>query len=111
MKIHKIIGPGQLEGVYHECMEIEFHENKIEYESEPELYIYYEGKILKKKYRPDFRVMKSIIVEIKANDALAARDEAQLINSLKISKCNIGILINFGEKSLKYRRFINSRKE
>jgi len=55
---------------------------------------------------PDFIVFGDIVLEIKAQKMLSKDDEAQIINSLKSSRHEIGLLINFGETSLKFRRFI-----
>lgn len=107
MEVHKIIGPGYLEAVYQECLEIEFTERKLPFIAQPQLEIYYKGKELKKFYIPDFILFKEIVVELKAEKALTEVDEAQIINSLKISRHKIGLLINFGEKSLRFKRFIN----
>lgn len=106
MEVHREMGPGFLEAVYHECLEIEFKARNIPYISKPQLNIFYKEKQLKKYYVPDFLVYKEIIVEIKAERCLTKEDEAQIISSLKSSKKKIGLLINFGELSLKFRRFI-----
>lgn len=108
MEVHRIMGPGHLEAVYQECLEIEFEENSIPFISKPKLELYYKGRKLQKYYVPDFKVFEQYIVELKAENALTKVDEAQIINSLKTSKHEIGLLINFGEASLRYRRFINS---
>lgn len=107
IEVHKIIGPGYLEAVYQECLEIEFKEREFPFIAQPQLQIYYKGKKLKKFYIPDFVVFGEIILEIKAEKALNEVDEAQIINSLKISRHKIGLLINFGEKSLRFKRFVN----
>ena len=108
MEIHRIISPGHLEAVYHECLEIEFRKRNISYISKPKLEIYYKEEKLKKFYTPGFLVYKEIVLEIKSSKSLTEVDEAQIINSLKISRQEIGLLINFGELSLKFKRFINS---
>ena len=108
MEVHRIIGPGHLEAVYHECLEIEFRKRNIPYISKPKLEIYYKEEKLKKFYTPDFMVYKEIVLEIKSSKSLTEVDEAQIINSLKISRQEIGLLINFGELSLKFKRFINT---
>jgi len=107
MEVHKIIGPGHLEAVYQECLEIEFGRRKIPFVLQPQLEIYYKEKKLKKFYIPDFIVFKGIVLEIKAEKSLTNIDKAQIINSLKISRHKIGLLINFGEESLRFKRFIN----
>ncbi len=65
MEVHDEIGPGCLEAVYHECLEIEFHLRNIPYISYPKLKICYKNQYLKKYYIPDFSVYDKIIVEMK----------------------------------------------
>lgn len=107
MEVHNIIGPGKLEAVYQECLEIEFKKRTIAFIAQPQLKIYYKEIELKKYYIPDFIVFGEIVLEIKAAKTLAKEDEAQIINSLKISHHKIGLLVNFGETSLRFKRFIN----
>ncbi len=107
MEVHRIIGPGHLEAVYQECLEIEFKLRKIPFISQPQLKIFYKDYKLKKYYVPDFIVYHEVVVEIKAESSLTKIDEAQIINSLFISRHNTGLLLNFGEESLRYRRFKN----
>ena len=106
-EVHRIIGPGHLEAVYQECLRIEFDEREIPYVSQPQLQIYYKDKKLQKSYIPDFVVFGEITVEIKAEKALTRVDEAQILNSLKISRHKVGLLFNFGEESLRVKRFVN----
>lgn len=107
MEVHRIIGPGHLEAVYQECMEIEFDLRKIPFVSQPRLEIFYKNQKLQKFYVPDFIVYNELVVEIKAEKSLTSIDEAQLINSLIISRHKIGLLLNFGEESLRYKRFVH----
>ncbi|MCP4267845.1 MAG: GxxExxY protein [Candidatus Brocadiaceae bacterium] len=107
MEVHKFIGPSLLEAVYHECLEIEFGEQNIPFHSQSRLDIFYKERKLKKYYIPDFLVFHEIVLEIKAEKCFTKQDEAQIINSLKISKHRVGLLINFGEESLRFKRFIN----
>ena len=106
-RTHAIIGPKHLEAVYHECLEIEFKLRQILFASQPRLEIFYKNKKLKKFYIPDFIVYEGVIVEIKAEKSLTKVDDAQLINSLAISRHKVGLLLNFGEESLKYKRFVS----
>lgn len=108
MEVHRIIGPGHLEAVYHECLEIEFRMRNIPFISKPKLEIFYKEEKLKKFYVPDFMVYKDIVLEIKSERILTKVDEAQIINSLKISRHEIGVLINFGGLSLNFKRYINT---
>ena len=107
MEVHNIVGPGHLEAVYQECMEIEFELRKISFTSQPRLEIFYKDRKLKKFYVPDFIVCNEVVVEIKAEKSLTRVDEAQLINSLAISRHSVGLLLNFGEESLRYKRFVS----
>ncbi len=107
MEVHRIVGPGHLEAVYQECLKIELKLRNIPFISQPRLEIFYKEQKLKKYYVPDFIVYNEVVVEIKAEQSLSKVDEAQLINSLIISHHNTGLLLNFGEESLRYRRFKN----
>jgi len=106
MEVHNQMGAGHLEAVYQECLEIEFKLQGILFISKPTLSLYYKTRKLKKFYVPDFIVLDDIVLEIKAQKMLTNDDEAQVINSLKSSRHEIGLLINFGEPSLKFKRFI-----
>ena len=106
MEVHRAMGPGYLEAVYQECLEIEFGLRKIPFNSKPKIQSYYKNRELKKYYFPDFLVYNEIVLEIKAEKSLTKVDEAQIINSLKNSRKKIGLLLNFGESSLKNKRFV-----
>lgn len=104
-EVHRRLGPGFLEPVYLEALELEFTERSIPYLREPELPILYRGHRLKAHYRPDFICYDSLIVESKALPRLSGTEEAQIINYLKASRFPVGLLLNFGTRSLTYRRF------
>jgi GxxExxY protein len=106
MEVHRILGPGHLEAVYHEALELELSLRGIPFEHKPELSIDYKGYTLKKRYYPDLRVRGQIVVELKACSGLYPIDDAQIINSLTCSHHALGLLINFGEASLKWKRFV-----
>ena len=110
IEVHKELGSGFLEAVYQEAMEKEFTYQEIPYKSQPLVRIEYKGKPLKKKYEPDFICYDEVIVEIKTMDKLSGVEHAQIINYLKASKIGIGLLINFGSKSLEHKRFVYSFK-
>ena len=105
-EVHNVLGAGFLEAVYQEALELEFQIRNIPYQREVKLDIYYKGNLLKKYYEADFICFDSIIVELKALSSLASEHEAQLLNYLKATEFKVGYLINFGEKSLKYKRMI-----
>jgi len=107
MDVHSIMGPGRLEAVYHEALEIEFDLRRVSYVSKPRVDIEYKDYKLKSYYIPDFLVLNEVVVEIKAESALTKVDEAQIINRLKCCGKKVGLLINFGESSLRWKRFVN----
>jgi GxxExxY protein len=108
MEVHKELGSGFLEAVYQEALEREFTYQEIPYKSQPPVRIKYKGEPLKKKYEPDFICYDEVIVEIKAMDKLSSNEHAQIINYLKASELKVGLLINFGSKSLEHKRFVYS---
>ena len=73
MEVHRVLGPGYLEAVYQEALEIEFDLRGIPYKSQPEIRLEYKGRVLRKTYRPDFLVFDRIVLEIKAQSALGSR--------------------------------------
>ena len=109
MKVHQALGPGFLESVYAEALQIELNKAEIPNERETKLSVWYEGKLLNKYFRADFVCYNSIILELKATKFLIEADYRQTLNNIKATNFQLGILINFGEPSLKYRRIINSR--
>ncbi len=108
-EVHKILGNGFLEPVYQEALAIEFTTRKIPYEKEKELRITYKGQQLTKKYIADFICYNQIIIELKALTQLTPDHEAQLLNYLNATGHKLGILINFGEASLTFKRLANTR--
>jgi len=106
MEVHRELGPGFLEAVYQEALELEFQEQFIPHEREKPLSIFYKGTKLNRSYSSDFLCYDKIIVELKALSQLNSDHESQLINYLKATKLRLGILINFGAKSLEYKRMI-----
>ena len=102
MEVHKSLGCGFLEPVYQEAFELELAARSIPFVAQLELPLYYRQQRLRKTYLVDFLVYNQIIVEIKALDCLSSRDEAQLINYLKASGMEVGLLINFGAEKLEW---------
>ena len=106
MEVHKELGCGFLEAVYQEALEREFVSQGVRFKSQPVIEISYKGKVLNKTYQPDFICFGEIVIEIKALSKLSGLEEAQLINYLKATRLQVGLLINFGAKSLEYKRFV-----
>ena len=107
MEVHNDLGCRFLEAVYQEAFEIELQNQKIPYTREQEIEIYYKEIQLNKKSRADFICFDKIIVELKALSQLSSENEAQVLNYLKATNLKVGLLINFGSKSLQYKRFVN----
>jgi len=99
MEVYNEMGPGFLEEVYQECMELEMSLRKIPFKSQLPLELWYKRQKMTKFYKPDLYVFDCIIVELKAQKALTNRDEAQLLNYLKGSRVKVGYLLNFGHDS------------
>ncbi len=106
MEVHLNLGPGLLEIVYKDALEYEFQMNKIPYEREKEFLVEYKNKILSHKFYADFVVYENIILEVKAVRGLAEDFTKLVLNYMALAKSKLGILINFGEDSLKYKRFV-----
>lgn len=106
MVVHKELGCDFLEPVYQEGLELEFISQKIPYKREEKIEIFYKKQLLSKYYIADFICYNKIIVEIKALSDLTTTHEAQILNYLKATQCKVGLLINFGKKSLEYKRFV-----
>ena len=110
MEVHRELGPGFLELVYQEAVGIEFQQRDITFEREVELQLVYKGRALGSTYRADFVCFGDVVVEVKAVRQLGPVDEAQVLHYLKASGLRTGLLLNFGAKSLEYRRFAHSGK-
>jgi GxxExxY protein len=106
MEVHKLLGKGFLEIVYKDALEYEFSSNNIPYEREQEFSIQYKSKILPHKYYADFVLYNNIILEIKAVNGIIDEFVKQTLNYLAVSKCKLGLIVNFGEESLKYKRVV-----
>ncbi|HTP08144.1 MAG TPA: GxxExxY protein [Anaerolineae bacterium] len=96
IEVHKELGPGFLEAVYQEALEIELQSRDIPFESQKPLPIRYKGRLLKKEYVADLVCYGKIIVELKSIKELSEKEEAQTLNYLKATGLRLGLLINFG---------------
>jgi GxxExxY protein len=109
IEVHRVLGHGFLEAVYQEALAREFTGRGIPYAREVPLPIWYKGQTLDCSYRADFLCYGEVIVELKALARLCGIEEAQLINYLKATALEVGLLVNFGAPSLEYKRFVFSR--
>jgi GxxExxY protein len=109
MEVHQQLGCGFLEAMYQEALALEFAARALPYRREVELPVFYREQRLKTMYRADFVCFDSVIVEVKALAKLSGIDEAQVLNYLRASGNEIGLILNFGAKSLEQRRFVFSK--
>lgn len=109
MEVHRRLGPGFLESVYEEALAIELSLKKISYERQKQLPVIYRGKVIK-DFICDFFIENQVIVELKAIKQLNEIEKIQVISYLKASEIELGLLINFGSRSLEYKRLIQSTK-
>jgi GxxExxY protein len=108
MEVHKLLGNGFQEVIYQRALEEEFAIQKVPAKREFEMYISYKQKIVGTR-RVDFFVDEAVSVEIKALTKLEDVHLTQAINYLEAYNLEIGMLINFGAKSLEYKRLINPK--
>jgi GxxExxY protein len=106
MDIHSTLGMGLKEVNYKDAMELEFKANNIPYEREKKYKVFYKGKVLSHPYVADFLVFNAFILEIKSAQAINQAHIAQTLSYLNVSSTKLGIIINFGEKSLKFQRIV-----
>ncbi len=110
MEVHNTIGCGFTEPIYQEAFEEELRLRGIPYQREKTFNIVYKGKVLKKEFRPDFICYDEIIVELKAVQDIVDEYYSQVYNYLKATGLRLGMLINFGKKSLEYKRIPCDKK-
>ena len=108
MEVHKELGSGFLEQVYQEALEREFKETGVPYKREVRLRIKYKGEFLQKEYIADFICYDKIIVELKTVSQITEAHKCQVLNYLKATGFQLGIIGNFANKSLETARVVNS---
>ena len=108
IKVHKNLGNGFSEAVYHEALEKELANAEIPFEQGKKLSIFYEGNKLNESSVADFVCFDKIVVEIQSIDFLNSNIKQQALNYLKSTNLEVGLLINFGENSLTWKRFIHT---
>ena len=100
-KVHSELGPGLLESAYENCLKYELIGLGLFVESQKPLPLVYKEVNLEVGYRIDLLVEQSVVVEIKSVEALTDVHLAQILTYQKLSKCKLGLLVNFNVKSLK----------
>ncbi len=106
MEVHKELGCGFLEAIYQEAIELELQLAKIQFVRQKPHRIVYKGITLRHPYIPDLIVEGKAVVDLKAIREIGALEEAQMINYLKITQLPVGLIINFGGRSLEWKRLI-----
>ena len=107
-EVYKEKGNGFLEAVYQECLAMELAEQQIPFDEKPRLRLEYKARPLKQEYEPDFLCFEEIILEIKAVKQLTDEHRAQVINYLKATGKQLGLLVNFGHyPKIEHERFVN----
>lgn len=109
MKVHSTLGNGFQEVIYQRCVAIEMEKQGLSFARELEMTIHYEGVEVGTR-RVDFLVENKIMVELKALSMLEDVHLAQALNYLEAYKLETGLLINFGARSLEFKRVTNERK-
>ena len=108
IKVHQALGCGFLESVYQEALARQFQLDSIPFEREKLVNVYYNNEKLDKYFKADFLCFDKIVVELKAKPFIHQDNIEQTKNYLKSTKLQLGLLVNFGEKSLTYKRILNS---
>ena len=105
-EVYNHLGHGFLEEVYREALEAELAMREIPFVSKPRLQVFYKQRPLLKHYEADLLIHSEIVVEIKAARTLAPEHEAQLINYLRATGIKVGLLVNFGNPRLEWKRLV-----
>lgn len=100
IEVHKILGPGLLESVYHQCLEEEFRIRNITFKSELKIPVLYKGKVMACDFFCDFLIEDLIVVEIKSVAEINSIHRAQVLNYINLMKKPKGILVNFNVKNV-----------
>ena len=100
IEVHRILGPGLLESAYQRGMLFELRKQGLAVETEVPMPVNYKGEIMDCGYRVDMLVEKSLILELKAVDAILPIHQAQLLSYMKLSGIHLGLLINFHQPRL-----------
>ncbi len=106
MEVHAELGKGHDEVVYKDALEFELAQHQMPFSREKEYLIRYKAIVLRHKYYADFVILDKILLEAKAVECLTDEHVKQVLNYLAASKLKLGLLVNFGEGSLTYKRVV-----
>ena len=108
MAVHGELGCGYLEGVYQNALAVEPRRRNIQFQRQVHLPVHYQGELVG-HYRADLIIEDELLLELKAIKAITGSCEAQLLNYLKASGISVGLILNFGSKSLQFKRMARTR--
>ena len=107
MEVHRILGHGFAEIVYKDAIQYELQARGLYFHREKQYIVPYKDVVLKHTFFADFVVFDAVILEVKAAEGgLSEEFTAMMINYLKVSGCKVGLLVNFGRKSLEHKRLV-----
>ncbi|MBO7592525.1 MAG: GxxExxY protein [Bacteroidaceae bacterium] len=107
MEVYNQLGSGFVEKVYQDALEIEFELRGIPYKREEHLPVFYKGRQIKHDFFVDFICYDKIVIECKAVSEILNIHKIQTLNYIKINNLKLGIVINFSNQSLEYKRIVN----
>ncbi len=111
-KVYNTLGYGFLEAVYEEALGIELGRRGIPFQTQKPLSIYYDGEKLKKNYFADVVCYDKIILELKIKHEIDGHDRTQIVNYLKATGCEVGLVINFGNpRYLEWKKYVFANKK
>jgi GxxExxY protein len=108
-RVHSALGSGYQDEVYRRCMAVEIDQSELEFKKDVETPIFFRGMEVGKRHA-DFVVEDGVVVAIRAVPELTEMHYSQIINQVDAHKAAVGLLINFGEKTLNFKRFVKSTK-
>jgi len=104
-EVHKELGPGFLESAYEEAMKVELKNANLKADSQKSFPLIYKGVRIKDFYC-DLVIEDKVVLELKAIKRITDIERAQLLNYLKVTGLRVGLIVNFGETSLKHERMV-----
>ncbi len=100
IEVHRALGPGLLESVYEACLAHELSLREIAFESQKQALVHYKQVQLASELRADFIVENKVVVELKAVEDVLPVHRAQILTYMRLTKCEVGLLINFNVAQL-----------
>jgi GxxExxY protein len=110
MEVHRRLGPGFQERLYDEAYIVELELAAIKYAYQQPFRVHYRSQLLKKRFAPDFVIEDKVIVDNKTIKAITDLERAKMINYLKVTKLDVGLIINYANLSLEWERVVASDK-